>query len=146
MARKRTTKKQVKSSKATTVKSENREAKKISLFPKIYRFITESWKLIVTSFVSGLLLIAIALQSVSLYQNLQEEKKLSSDRQKTVAELAFWKQTVGKYKNYRDAYFKIATLEYRLGDVDEAKIYLKKILDLDPNFGKAREMEKILGT
>lgn len=125
-------------------KSQPQTEKKPSFFPKIYRFITESWKLIVVSFASAFLLIAIALQSISLYQNLQEERKLKATRSKTIAELNHWKQIAGKYKNYRDAYFKIATLEYRLGNIQEAKINLKKTLELDPNFDKGRKMEKTL--
>lgn len=82
---------------------------------------------------------------MSLYKNLQEEKRLKADRAKTVAELNFWKGVAGKYKNYRDAYFKITTLEYRLGNIDEAKKNLRKTLELDPNFENARKMEKIVG-
>lgn len=128
------------------MKNPKKEKQPNSFFPKINRFITESWKIILISFISGALLIAIALQSISFYHNYQEEKRLEATRGKTIAELKYWQQIAGEYKNYRDAYFKIATLEYRLGNIEEARINLKKTLDLDPNFEKAREMEKLMGS
>src|SRR3989344_8160558 len=114
-------------------------------FPNIYRFITEQWILIAVSFLSGLIIIAIILQSLILQKNLQIEKNMISDREKTAVELNFWKSLLPKYKNYRDLDFKIANLEYKLGNIEEAKFYLKKSLELDPNFKKGREMEKQLG-
>ena len=114
-------------------------------FPSIYRFITEQWILIAVSFLSGLIIIAIILQSLILQKNLQIEKNMISDREKTAVELNFWKSLLPKYKNYRDLDFKIANLEYKLGNIEEAKFYLKKSLELDPNFKKGREMEKQLG-
>ena len=103
-------------------------------FPKIYRFITESWKLILSSFASGLILIAIILQSLNLYNNLQQERKTQQERGQVEKELAFWKKSLTKYKDHRDIYYKIATLEYRLGNTDKSKENLKKALEIDPNF------------
>lgn len=117
---------------------------KISLFPRIYRVITEQWKIILCSFVSGLIIIAIMLQGLILQKNLQIERGMKADREKTVAELGFWKSKLSEYPNYRDLYFKIANLEYKLGRTEEAKLNLKKTLELDPNFKKGREMEKQL--
>lgn len=117
---------------------------KTSLFPKIYRFITESWKLIVFSLISGLIVIAIVLQSYSLYSNLQEEEKIKQERGGVEKELAFWKNSLTKYKDSRDIYFKIATLEYRLGNVEEARSSLSKALEIDPNFEKGRAMKEQL--
>ncbi len=31
-------------------------------------------------------------------------------------------------------YYKIASLDYRVGNIDESKEYLKKALEIDPNF------------
>ena len=117
---------------------------KTSLFPRIYRFITEQWKLILASFISGLILISIILQGLILQKNLEIEKKMIADRKKTEIELSFWKSKLSEYPNYRDLYFKIANLEYKLGRIEEAKLNLKKVLELDPNFEKGREMESKL--
>lgn len=113
-------------------------------FPKIYRFITESWKLLLSSFISGLLLFFIAYQMAGLYQNKQEEQKLSQERGKVEKELSFWKKSLEKYPDHRDIYFRLASLEYRLGNTDAAAENLQKTLKIDPNFEKGREMEKLI--
>lgn len=118
---------------------------KIPLFPKIYRFITEQWVIIFVSFLSGLMTIAIAIQGLILRENLKIEKSLESDRMKTEQELKYWKKEAQKYTDYRDLDFKIANLEYKLGHIDEARNYLKKVMEIDPNFEKGREMEKQIG-
>lgn len=130
MAAKRVTKKQIKSAEVDAPPSSN----KVSLFPRITRFITESWKLIATSFISGILLILIMIQAANLYNNTQKIKKVKRDHEKVVREIKYWKSTLGKYDNYRDSYFKIASLDYRVGNIDESKEYLKKALEIDPNF------------
>jgi tetratricopeptide (TPR) repeat protein len=145
MAKKRRTKKQVTPKKETVVFDSSKTKQKISLFPKINRFITESWKLILVSFISGLILIGIILQSSSLYAGLQEQRKIEGERSKTEKELAFWKNSLARYKNYRDIYLKIASLEYQLGDRDSAKDDVKKALEIDPNSEKGRQLEKIVG-
>ncbi len=121
------------------------QEQKASLFPKIYRFITESWKLILCSLASAVVLVAIVFQSIALYQNLQKEKLLRQEREKTVQELNQWKGKLGEYKNYRDVYFKIAALNYKLGDMEESKIYIKKALEIDPNFKDGRVLGAKVG-
>ncbi len=115
-----------------------------SLFPKIYRFITESWKLIVASFVSGLIIIAIILQGMQLYKNIQEQQAIKAKRGAVEKELSFWRNQLTRYKDSRDIYFRIAALEYTLGDKEGAKEDLQRALEIDPNFKEGREMEKLL--
>ena len=115
-----------------------------SLFPKINRFITESWKFILVSFISGLILIGIIIQSLGLYSGLQAQREIEEQRSKTEKELALWKNSLSKYKNYRDIYLKIASLEYQLGDKEAAREDLNKALEIDPNSEKGRQLEKIV--
>lgn len=118
---------------------------KLSFFPRIFRFITEEWKLILTSFASGLILIAIVIQGLGLYQNIKEQQKTKIEREKLIKELSYWKSTASQYKNYRDVYFKIAALEYELGNIEESKIYVKKVLDIDPSFEQAKTLKAQVG-
>jgi len=127
--------------KPTIVFSANSKKQNKSFSPSIYRFITEEWKIMLTSFISGLILIVIMFQSVNLYQNMKEQQRLKLEREKLSKELIYWKNTAGKYKSYRDVYFKIAAIEYKLGNTQESKNYIKKALELDPNFKEA----KVLG-
>ena len=47
------------------------------------------------------------------------------------------------YPNYRDGYFRLATLEYELGNRNKAKEYVQKALELDPNFEEGRRLERM---
>lgn len=69
---------------------------------------------------------------------------LNNEKIKVLNELVFWQKEIGERPNYRDAYFKLALLNYQLKDFDKANEYLKKTLSLDPNFEKGRELEKLL--
>lgn len=115
------------------------------LFPKIYRFITERWKLIVAGIISAIIVAGIILQSISLFNNMQEQQRIKAKRGSVEKELSFWKNQLTKYKDARDIYFRIATLEYELGDKEAARVNLEKTLELDPNFKEGREMEQQLG-
>lgn len=133
-----------KASKETVVFTKPQEKQQASLFPKIYRFITESWKFILSSFVSGLIIIGILIQGTQLYNNFQEQQRIKAKRGSVENELAFWKKQLTKYKDSRDIYFRIAALEYELGDKESARVDLEKVLEIDPNLKEGREMEKIL--
>ncbi len=134
MAKKRVSKKLSKAAKKTVLPVEPRGKMIDSFSPRIYRFITEHWKLMAVSFVSGLILIAIALQSFTLHDNIRKEKRARSEHQRTLSELSYWKNSLLRYQDSRDVNYKIATIEYKLGDIDEARVYLKKALQIDPNF------------
>lgn len=73
--------------------------------------------------------------------DLQELEKARLGIQK---ELVFWEKVVEKHTDYRDAFMKVSLLQYQLGDMDGAKKSLEKALELDPNFAKARELQKVL--
>jgi len=62
-------------------------------------------------------------------------------RQLAEKELAYWKNLAEKYKNYPDAYLKVASLEYSLGNTQASRAYTKKALSINPD----RETGKVLG-
>lgn len=115
----------------------------IILFPRIYRFITETTfskkqekdiKVLLTSAVSLFFIMLIALQSVILLQQLKQQQYLSQERVRLQQDIQYWQGVADKYKGYRDVYYRIASLQYRLGNVAESQKYIKKALELDPNF------------
>jgi tetratricopeptide (TPR) repeat protein len=123
-------------------------------FPSIFRFITEGYlirgdrrylKLFVVSFISGFLIIGILLQTTQLMKNMQQLKIAQEERQKILTEIDYLKNLTQKYDGYRDVYFQIATLEYKLGNTEESKKYLKKALDADPNFKAGRVLGARVG-
>lgn len=106
-------------------------------FPSISRFITEKWKVILVSLASVVVLVGIVSQSLLLTQSLKELDKLQKEKLGLVSELSYWEQVVKEYEGYRDAYFRIASLQLSLGKIDEAKKSLEKVFSLDPNFAEA---------
>lgn len=114
------------------------QAQPLGLFPKIYRFITEQGVMIIISFVSLVVLTGITLQVFKLQETLHQVELSKEHRLKLAKELAYWQDVTRQYSDYRDAYFKIATLQYQLGNVEQAKKSLEKVLVLDPNFENAR--------
>lgn len=109
-----------------------------SLFPKIFRFITEKSIVIVISLVSLVVLTGIVFQIVMLQRTLQQVDIAKEKRVTLTKELAYWQDVARRYGDYRDAHFRIATLHYQLGEVIQAKKSLEKVLALDPNFEEAR--------
>jgi tetratricopeptide (TPR) repeat protein len=108
------------------------------LFPSIFRFITERGILIIISLVSLFVLTGIVLQSLKLQDTLAQVAFAKEQRLKLTKELAYWQDIARQYSDYRDAYFRVATLQYQLGEISQAKKSLEKVVALDPNFEKAR--------
>lgn len=70
--------------------------------------------------------------------------KLRSEPQGIRDEIAFWEKIIAEKPDYRDAYLQLSILNYQIYENEKAKIYLKKVLDLDPNFESARKLEEVL--
>jgi len=87
-----------------------------------------------TSIVSLLIIIGIVVVGADFYHNKVEQQTMAEKRQAVVADVHKWEEVIVLYPDYRDAYFKLATLEYQLGDKEKAKQYIGKAIQLDPNF------------
>ncbi|MCL5438843.1 MAG: hypothetical protein M1268_02540 [Patescibacteria group bacterium] len=90
------------------------------------------------------LAIAIALGGLDFYRAYENKKAFDLKRDSVKKEIVFWQGIAEKYKDYRDAYFKISLLEYELGNKQRSSYYLQKTLALDPNFEAGRKFEKVL--
>lgn len=124
--------------------------KVIALFPSFFRFITEysftsaqskNIKVALVSVISLYILLLIFLQGVVFYYHHLNQEFLVSERTQLQKEVAYWQQVADRYKGYRDVYYRIASLQYSLGDIGSAQKYLKKAIELDPNFPEG----KVLG-
>lgn len=124
------------------IKKENRGAYK---FPNISRFIPEK---VNEGYVFVIIIIFIFTSALvvgfDLYQNLSLERKLVRQGSEIQRKLIFWENEAKKHPNYRDAYFNLALINFQLKNFDSSKNYLKKALDIDPNFEKGRRLEEIL--
>jgi tetratricopeptide (TPR) repeat protein len=112
-------------------------------FPKNIRFITEysfsqvqshNIKVVVTSAFSLFLLALMLIQGYMLAYNANQQSLAASQATQVQNEIEYWEDVANKYQGYRDVYYRIATLQYKLGNVNESQEYLKKALELDPNF------------
>jgi tetratricopeptide (TPR) repeat protein len=148
----------------------NKEKKhSASQFPNIYRFITESTsiqefkkttrrllnkpkikKIIAISSVILLfltvviLILGISISGIGLYKYYRNYKQIAAQRENLQSQINFWQSIADKYDGYKDAYFRIALLEYQLSDFQKAKDANTKALLLDPNFDDARKLEVVL--
>lgn len=142
---------------------------KIMQFPSISRIITEnnfilrlnkSWKsffaktqvkkgvLIISGVLTFLLILVLSmgiiLLSFNIYKNINKVRNINSQREDLQSQINFWTSVTNKYPGYKDAYFRIAVLEYNLGDFKKAEMYNSKALVLDPNYKDALILNKIL--
>lgn len=115
-------------------------------FPSNYRIIPEKLTGDGFAFLVGIafILASIFVVSLDVYKNYNERKNLTNEKIKVLNGLVFWENEAREKSNYRDAYFKLALLNYQLKNLDGASENLNKALGLDPNFEKGRELEKIL--
>ena len=122
--------------------------KKVRKFPRNYRIIPEKIKKEELIFTIGIFSIfaAILILSADLYSNINEQKKVTDEKIRILNEISFWQNIAQDRPNYRDAYYNLALLSYELRDFENARLNLEKVLSLDPNFEKGRELEQILNS
>lgn len=130
------------------------DTKVIALFPKNIRFITEhsftpaqskNIKVALISVLSIFLLALIFLQGVVYYYHVKHQEFLAAERVSLQQELQYWQGVADKYQGYRDVYYRIATIQYKLGNVAASQEYIKKALELDPNFPEGRVLGDKIG-
>ena len=123
-------------------------------FPKNIRFITEysftasqthTIKILLVSSFSVFLLALIFLQGIAFWNNIKSQQSLMNERTKLQNEVTYWEGIADKYKGYRDVYYRIASLQYKLGNVTVAQEYIKKALELDPNFPEGQVLGARIG-
>ena len=79
------------------------------------------------------------MQGIDLTRHVRELQQIQSERQKVAKEIEYWEDVVAEHQDFRDGYFKLALLEYRLGNTNRAEYYVQKTLALDPNYKPARD-------
>ena len=126
----------------------------IDYFPKNLRFITEytlseaqsnNIKIVLVSVFSIFLLVLIVLQGLILWHNLMLQKTYEQQRVRLQNEINYWQGIATKYQGDRDVLYRIAALQYKMGNVAEAQTYVKKALELDPNFPEGRVLGAKVG-
>lgn len=117
---------------------------RFSIFTKKNKRVLSSLKFEILVFLYAVMILFIILLVFDLFSNMQRQKKVNFQREKIESEIKLWQDIASKFKNYKEAYYQLAVLEYELGDKEKAKYYLDKSLYIDPNFDKARSFQNIL--
>lgn len=110
----------------------------------LLHFLLQEWRVVVVSFSTLLLLIALYFAAADLYQTLFLQQKIKAEKQQVREKIVAWKEFMETHPEYRDGYFELAVLSYQLKEKDIALSYVREALALDPNFTTGREFEKKL--
>lgn len=115
-------------------------------FPQIIRKIpaTFSWRTIVALLIVSIVLFQTILFAHFLYRDYMDLQVRQAQKNEIEAEIVKWKEVARERPDYRDAYFELALLNYRLERFAQARFYLRKVFELDPNFEAGRELEKAI--
>jgi len=115
-----------------------------SYFPQIKRMIPafHLWRWLIGLVIFAILALEIVQFGQQLYSSYNEAQLKQAQKQEIEAQIYKWEQVVVLHPNYRDGYFQLAILSYRLNRINETKMYLNKVFSLDPNYQPAREFEK----
>lgn len=96
-------------------------------------------------FIVIIFILAVAIVGLDLDANIKAKQEIDLEREKLTQELKFWENFISKHQDYKDAYFKLSILEYKLGDASKSKMYVEKGLTLDPNSQEGKKIEEFLG-
>ena len=102
-------------------------------------------KYFMVSFVSTFLAAAVMVQGIDLTRQVRTLEQLRLEREQMRREVVYWEDVVRKHQDYRDGYFRLALLEYRLGNREKAKAYLDQTLMIDPNYVPALNFAEQFG-
>lgn len=133
--------KEKKESKPFKFPSISRIIPELSFSPQVFRSIFLS-KYFLVSFVSTFISVAVVMQGIDLTQHVRQLQQIQSERQRIQEEILYWEEVTTKHPDFRDAYFKLALLEYRLGNTQKATEYVQKTLRIDPNYKSAQDFSK----
>lgn len=82
-------------------------------------------------------------QGILLLQKAIVLTKIISQRQSLMRDQRLWESIVKNYPSYRDAYFQLAVISYRLKDEEKESVYLNKTLQLDANYVPAQNLKRL---
>jgi tetratricopeptide (TPR) repeat protein len=111
-------------------------------FPSIYRAFPElliragvqNTRLFLINFVCGFTIMGIVVLGLQVRQSYNMLKQAEIQQRHHRAQIKYWENVVAEKPLYRDAYIKLAAMQYMLGERNAAKTMLEKALEIDPRF------------
>lgn len=62
------------------------------------------------------------------------------------SEYLYWLSVVHDHPDYRDGFFRLATIAYQRGDLEKLREFLGNVRSLDPNFSGLQQLEALIQT
>ena len=110
----------------------------------IVKYLRKHSMMIMVIFSTLLIFLSIFVVAIDIYRTQKVNTQLGIERLGIENEINFWESISEKYPNYRDAYFKLAVLNYRLKNMKKSRENLEIVLRIDPNFKEGLELEEKL--
>ena len=82
----------------------------------------------------ALTVVAIIVLLFNLYPRPAERIIVDPQIALTKANIIYWEKITTNYPNYRDGYFKLAVLNWKLFNEDKTRFFLQQVAELDPNY------------
>lgn len=71
-------------------------------------------------------------------------QEIRAEPDKIKAEILLWQKLTGEFPSFRDAYIKLAILNYKINRLFDAKKFLDQALAIDPNNEVAKKLSSLL--
>ncbi|MCL4354869.1 hypothetical protein M1349_05410 [Patescibacteria group bacterium] len=121
--------------------------------PKNSRFITEKPFLFLAVWLRKLvfpaaylaLLVVLVFVGMDVYQKSQRYFELSYQKENIRQEISGLEKKIQTYPSFKEGYLRLAILEYRLGNINKSRKYIRKAVLLDPNYKQAQDFAKLIG-
>ncbi|RJQ28096.1 hypothetical protein C4577_00075 [Candidatus Parcubacteria bacterium] len=82
--------------------------------------------------------------SFFLFYFIENYKSVIIQREHVRDKFEYWQNVVDKHSNYVDAYYQVSYFALKLGQKGKALEYVDRALVLDPGFGEAEELRKVI--
>lgn len=67
-----------------------------------------------------------------------------TNEQNIFSEISFWESKIKQFPNFRDAYIRLAILNWKVHLDDQAKLYLDQAKKIDPNNETVKKLQSML--
>lgn len=116
------------------------------IFPEMHWSSALTKPLFLTAFLCGFLCMVVGIVAIDINANLGKLQEVKKERLVLAAQAISLNGIIEKYSGYRDGYYQLGAIEYRLGNPEKAYRHLQKAISIDSEFVDAKNLlEKIAG-
>lgn len=82
---------------------------------------------------ASILLISLAVLNITVFLTRENQIFTFVLPENPKTEINYWKTLLENYPTYKDGWIKLSEIEYRLGNINDARKYLKTAEEIDPS-------------